>query len=72
MNYIDVNNDNKIGRKGKTLNTKFLSFFLICDLRKEKTFKGQKVLISNSKNIYMKIDIQFRENITLISNDADP
>ena len=38
------NNVNKIETKDKALRTQFLSLFLICDLREEKTFKAQNFL----------------------------
>ena len=73
MKSVDENNDNKIGRKHKTWSKKFHGFFVICDLRMQKTFKGQIVFnLKFKKTIYMKIDSQLAETITLISNDVDP
>ena len=47
--------------------------FCDCDLRMQKTFKGQIVFnLKFKKTIYMKIDSQLAETITLISNDVDP
>ena len=71
MTCVEEIIDHKTGRKHKTWTTKFLYFFVICDLREQKTIKGQIFINIKFKNIYTKIDDQFPKKITLISNDAD-
>ena len=57
MKSIHENNNKKIGRKHKTWSTKFLSLFVICELRKQKKQSKYKYfLIWNSKYRYMMID----------------
>ena len=41
MNPKDENNEKQIDSTRMALKTKFISFFVICDLRKQKTIKGQ-------------------------------
>ena len=65
------NNVNKIEIKEKTLRTQFLSIFLICDLREEKTYKAQNFLNLKFKNRYMKIDTLLSAPKAMIPNDAN-
>ena len=53
MKYTLENNDKIIERKHKFLRYKFISIFVICDLRNEKTIEGQ--IFYNQK--FKKIDM---------------
>ena len=53
MKHRVENNDKKNERKHKFLRTKYLCFFEIYDLRKQKTIKGQIFLNLQFKKIDM-------------------
>ena len=73
MKYRVENSYKIIEMKYKFLRTDFLSFFVIYDLRKQKTIKGQIFInLKLKKNRYVKIDTLFSATKAMIPNDANP